>query len=342
MRLSPLASLGIGLAAISLALTGCATAEPEAAPAASSTPTPTPTPTMEPIVIGPAEMPPVVFDGDCEKVATTEELTDTIGVELEPHVRESEFDATLTLGGLSCEWNGPNGELIFVGVIPQTGLDGAEIPADLAEFYFGECTWAGGSCSWQGSNESVWVGISFSGISGMTHDAAVGWGDELGQRVLENHAAEAAESWVRDRAGWWPALDCGTIADAVGAQLGAPLVGEPYGFEHVPVPGQLLAIQAVGHADCSLDGPDGEPVVRVSTWPGLGASFSVPDAEPVDSGVPGISMLDYGANEWGGTAREYRLTDGVNRAGVSASDSSVGTQQEIAAAVAAAAASDFQ
>ncbi|MGL4256910.1 MAG: hypothetical protein ACRCSL_11300 [Microbacterium sp.] len=292
-------------------------------------------------MIGPAEMPPVVFGSDCAKVLSADELSEVVGADLGPGDRDSAYDVTANAGGLSCEWTGPNGEWVFVDVIPQAGLGGTEIPADAAAFYFDECKWAGGSCSWQGGDDSVWLGISFSGITGIAHDAAVGWGDDLGKRILVNHAAAAAEPWTRDRTGWWPTLDCATIAEALGAQLGATLVGEPYGYEDLPSPGALLVDEATGRSDCALHGADGEHVVRVVTSPGLGAVFSVPDAEPVDSGVPGISMLDYGADIYGG-AQSFRVTDGVNRVDMGASGSTLGTAQEIATAVAAAAASDFQ
>ncbi len=51
MRRSPFAALGIGLAALCLALTGCASPAPAETPAASAPAEPTPTPTVEPIVI---------------------------------------------------------------------------------------------------------------------------------------------------------------------------------------------------------------------------------------------------------------------------------------------------
>lgn len=320
-----------------LALVGC-TPTPAAAPdsRASAVPTPTPTPTVEPVVVGPAEMPPIVFDGDCAAALTPEDIAEVTGrdLALDPPIQyEPSID---NAGGLRCPWSNADGAGIYIGIMPRAGLDGAEIPADLTERYFTECD--GWVCSWQGGNDDVWVAISFNFLDEMTREGVDEWGDDLGQRIIARFADSAPEPWIRDRSSWWPAFECATIAEAVGAQLGTTLIGSDYGFEHLPAPEQLMGSLSSREAACILKDEGGALSLLVSTEAGQGGSFFRDEnsrpAAPLDLGVPGIEAQTVGGEL-------VVLIDGVNRADVFVYESAV-PSDDIAAAVAAAAASDFQ
>jgi hypothetical protein len=339
VRLSPITSLGIGLAAFSLALTGCATAEPEAAPAASSTPTPTPTPTptVEPIVIGPTEMPPVVFGGDCEEVLSADEVTTILGAEstieeLPPALGKF---ADQNAGALKCSWT-TDGAGLDVTLITRGALGSAVFPAEVSARYFEDCD--GWFCSWQGEEDGLWMLFTFT-REGMSQAEVEAGGEALAPIVGANYAESGSEPWVRDRTGWWPALDCGQIAVAVGAQAGAELSGERWDSLEGPDPGYLMAAEGTGEAHCTLYDEAGDIVGFVTTNPGLGAPPIWPDSEPVELGAPGITAVTDGAT---GSLTLYAMSDGVNRVHVQSSGSSVGTPEQFAVAVAAAAASDFQ
>jgi hypothetical protein len=340
MRHSPITLLGASLAAVALLLSGCATPAPTT-PGASAepseqTPTPAPTSASDPIVIGPAEMPPVAFGGDCEKVLTPADIAEVTGKELalQPPIQvEPPIDSA---GGLRCGWSDElsDGASLRVGVLPQAGLDGAEIDADHAQIYFVECHWV---CSWEGGDESVWLEISFQYPSAMTRGVIDEWGEALGARITARYADASADApWVRDRSGWWPKFECGQLADAVGAQLGIALEGTAAGYDSRPAPVQWMAHRASRGTRCHLEGEGTN--LGVWTSAGLGGSLTADpgweSSTPIDLGVPGITAQQ--ASE-----EAIALSDGVNRASFYVYEAPVPVR-DVAAAIAAAAASDFQ
>ncbi|MGL4256911.1 MAG: hypothetical protein ACRCSL_11305, partial [Microbacterium sp.] len=147
MRLSPLAAALPVLAAVVLTMTGCAAPPPVETPASPSA-EPVPDPTVEPIVIGPAVMPPVAFGGHCAKALTIEDLFDVTGIEFAP---EDTVDDPLTskvvanVGGLECSWVSGDGR-VYLDTIPQAGLDGARFPH--VEDYFEDCDRLAPGCAW--------------------------------------------------------------------------------------------------------------------------------------------------------------------------------------------------
>ncbi|MCW3492442.1 DUF3558 domain-containing protein [Microbacterium sp. SSM24] len=333
MRRSPFAA-ALPVVAVVLTLTGCAATAPVETPAASPTSAPSATPTIEPIVIGPAEMPPVPFDGDCAKALTPEDIAAVTGRNLLLDEFRNFEPLIDNVGGLRCSWSGDGGQMA-IAVMPRSGLDGAEIPAELTATYFEDCGWV---CSWQGGDDAVWTAVSFQFDDGMTREVVDGWGSTLGPRVVRNYVSSAGEPWVRDRTGWWPTFECQALADAVGTQLGTDLVGLQYGPEHLGAPEQTLAILAGRETACILQDAGGELNLLLSTEAGLGGSFreapeSAPTA-PVDLGVPGITAQTRGESG-------FSVADGVNRADLYVYESAL-PLRDIAVAVAAAAASDFQ
>jgi hypothetical protein len=343
VRPSPLAALAVGLAAFSFALTGCATGagasvEPPAA-VPSSEPTPTPTPTVEPIVIGPAEMPHVVFGGDCDAALAVEEVADVLGAEVTVNARSYGpimKSSMSNIGGLECSYTTGEAHL-ELAVIPRTGLEGAK--SLTTGSYFEGCN-GGQYCSWQGGDDLAWLALTFI-YTGMTQEEADSEAAALASNVLANLAAAGEEPWTRDRTGWWPALSCDAVADAVGSQAGVVLTGEDEGFPDIPVPAPAMAAAGSRQAKCILWDDDSETVVGfVRISPGLGAAPLRTDGVPVDLGAPGISA-ETGPGDSG--HGPFFLSDGVNRVEVETyGDTSLGTPMELAVAVAAAAASDFE
>jgi hypothetical protein len=335
VRPSPLAVVGTGLAALVIALTGC-TPAPLTPPrtASSAEATPTPAPSITPLVIGAAEMPPVAFDGDCAKALTSADIAEVTGTDLSPSASDDFDPSNENVGGLRCSWGDTN-QSLRIGVIPRPALDGLEMPADLAGLYFQECgTWV---CSWQGGDDAIWIAISFQLGSEMTRVNVDEWGAALGERIIDRHAASEAAPWERDRTGWWPEFACEDIAGPIGDQLGLALVGTPLPHEHLPAPEQTMAMTATRRTYCDVAGADGDPHFTVSTRAGVGGSLRVPpdiDAAPVDLGVPGITA-QVANDSW------FPLSDGVNQAEVYVFETT-GEPHDIAAAVAAAAASGFQ
>lgn len=325
--------------ALAIAFAGCAStsaATPD--PGASVEPVAESTPTVEPIVVGSAEMPPVVFDGDCAQALTPEDIAEVTGQDLvlQPPIQyEPLIDSA---GGLRCSWSSgqSDGGRVYLGIIPQAGLDGVEMPADISTMYFEDCgSWV---CAWQGGDDAVWVTLSFQYGDEMTRASVDGWGEALGERVIARYAEAADGPWIRDRSGWWPAFDCAQVAEAVGAQLGITLNGSEQGFEDIPAPEQWMAVHASRETGCNLSDEQRGLVFLVSTVAGLGGSFSEhPDAQPlspIDLGVPGIEAQTTG--EW-----RFVLIDGINQADLYVYESPT-SLDNIARAVAAAAASDFQ
>lgn len=342
MRTAPLMAIGIAAAAVGFVLTGCASNATTATPGSSAEPaaTPSPTPTIEPIVVGPAEMPPLVFGGDCGKALTTADLFEAVGVEFQPDFRDEDTAVIANVGGLRCTWREPGGGTVYLNTIPQAGLDGTVFPADEVDTYFVECPTTMSLCAWQDAGEPLWTSVTFASVPGMTRELVDGWGERLAQRVTENHAATAAEPWTRDRTGWWPAFDCEQIANAVAARSAAPVVlGEVDGFR--PAPGQVMAIRASRETNCGLSTTEGTAAAQITAWSGMGALTHVTEpTTPVESGAPGISM--FRLEDAGSDSERYVLSDGVNAVLISVYEEWVDVPEQLAVAIAAAAASDFQ
>lgn len=335
MRCSPRSAVLLGLAVV-LTVTGCATPAPTETPAASPS-APAPEPTVEPLVIGPAQMPPIAFGGECAKALSLADVTEVLGAEATLDGSRPEGRTSIdSAGGLQCAWTTPEAQLTL-DVIPRSGLNGAAFPEERAARYFDECN-DGWFCSWEGGDHQVWLALTFTN-QGMTRSEVDAQAEALAPRVLANFATAGDEPWTRDRTGWWPALACDDLAVAVGSQSGDALTGEEGRIEDLPYPGYLITQEGTGHTDCTLYDDAGAVVGRVVTDPGLGAPPLWSGGEPVDLGAPGITAL---ASPIGDTRWVYVMGDGVNRVYVEAGDSSVGTPEQFAVAVAAAAASDFQ
>jgi hypothetical protein len=337
MRRSPLAAAVLATAVLMLA--GCATpsTQPEQTAAAAPAPdaTPSTTPSSEVRVVGAAERPPAAFSGDCEAAISAAELGEALGYEVIGYTaRDLRWTRSISAaGGLSCEWEGGR-----LDIIPRAGLGEAELQPGSQTYYFGACDYA---CAWVWEDESLWVSGSSWGAEGRTREEADAAAASVGPAVAESWRS-SDDLWARDRTGWLPILTCDDIAAAVGEQLGSDVTAAEAGYHDPAGAATEIADAASRMAWCSLSDDDGEAFVVVRAdagiawdvpWEGLG--------EPIDLGIPGIDSF---VKDKGGYTvwRVYELTDGVN--GVSAEVSNEGrwSEQQIATAVAAAAASDFQ
>lgn len=334
MRRSSHAAALIGLA-VAVTLTGCATPAPVETPAASPSASAS-QPPVEPVVIGPAEMPPVAFGGDCAKALSADDVAEVLGVPVTAEAVESE-DYLVNMGGLACEWTAESGASVELEVVPRAGLDGAVFPEEYEASFFDQCSYDG-SCRWQGGDDAVWLALTFRAIDGAAQDDVDAWGEAVGARVTANHAAAEAPPWTRDRTGWWPVLDCAQVADAVGVQLGEAPTGEMSGWDaDLPPAAYVLAIEGARVTRCSLDGVDGTTSAMVSIEPGMGG-VPVDGATAVELGVPGITAFSV-ADEY---QLPYLLTDGVNRIRLSVRADGPDGETRLLTAIAAAAASGFQ
>ena len=338
MRRSPLAAV-LAVATV-IALAGCATApaaKPDPTPPAPTpTPTPTPTTTVESMVVGPAESPPVAFGGDCTRVLEPDDIAEVMGMSVEPATSEPDPVLGANVGSLWCSWASPQGS-VRLTVIPQAGLDGATFPADSVKYYFEDCDtdWV---CGWQGGDSSIWIGMALSHPE-MTRESVDAWGSALGERITGNHEAVRDEPWVRDRTGWWPTFTCEQIAAAVGAQLGAEVTGEFVGYIDPPAPGMVMADVASRHVQCMVSAPQDVGIAVLSTRAGTAAS--APASPAVALGIPGITAATISAGYYLG-GQGFSITDGTNVVWLEAASAGGWSEQQIATAIAAAAASGFQ
>lgn len=337
MRRSPLAA--VLAAAALLALTGCATApaaEPTRTTAESQpTPTATPTPTVETLVVAPGEQPPAVFDGDCAAVIPVDVLSAAVGYPIEDvNRREAQWTRSVNgVGGLSCEWRGGR-----IEVIPRSGLGEAVLPLEAAEYYFERCEHA---CSWLWETDSLWISGADWATEGRTRAEVDAIGGVLGAAVAQRWEAAGDVIWERDRTGWWPAIECEQLAAAVGDELGAALTGRSAGYGDPPGAATIMSEAAMASTSCDLSSGD-EPVAVVRTH--AGQAWSVPSAfaaQLVDLDVDGVEAYT-GVPAAFIPGETYELTDGVNLVTAEVSTQREWAAEQIATALAAAAASGFQ
>lgn len=339
MRRSPLALLGLVLAA-ALAASGCAprAATPDPTTSVETAPTAEPSPTVDPVVVGPAEMPPPVFGGDCTKALSSEDVAAVMGDAWSSEPSRTQ-PVSANVGALECVWtkSDDSNAQVRVTVIQESALDGAALSAELADEYYAGCEIA--VCSWQGGEDGLWIGIDFIERD-LTRQVVDSWGADLGELIIARHVQAAPAPWVRDRNGWWPSLDCAQVAEAVSAQLGETLAGQDAGWEEIPAPGYMLAHQASRGTECNL--ALGDTYLRFSMSSGTGAERP-PGFEwtAEDLGVPGIQAFVSDQED----VADYTFTDGINTATIQIHTwpgDPVVPHRDIAVAVAAAAASGFE
>jgi hypothetical protein len=297
--------------AASLSLTACATgttvSRSDAAP-----PTPTLTPTPTTLVVAPGERPPAVFGGDCDEVASVDDLQEAVGVSFTLENAEGSTSVA-NLGGVTCTWRADDHSSLVVEVMPSSALEGAELTAEEQEFYFAEECDPWWVCGWQSDDGALWVAGIFQAVPGMSRESVDSWGPTIGARIESRFASAAEEPWTRDRTGWWDKLDCGALADALGAALGAAATGQELGYVDPPRPGTLLAARSAQETTCHITIANGTRPIEL--YSAAGTAWALPLAEedrPIETGVDGITAyLDSGYSSVDSAG--YSLTDGVNQ-----------------------------
>lgn len=343
MRLRPIARLSLFAGVLAVVLTGCA-AGPAAAPAPTpSTDAPTPTPTVETLVVGPAEMPPVPFSGDCSAMLTVDDIAEVTGHDMGTGTRE-ESAIEANAGALSCRWTDGANRITSATVVPWAGLDVSALPSKYADAFAGDCR--SDFCSWQGGDDHVWITVDFfDNWEQLPRESVDVWGDRLGARIMGRVAEASVGAWTRDRTGWWPTLDCDQIASAVGAQLGQPLTASTQGWEHRPPPWVALAHEASRVTSCALDTGDAAVFLTVMSGSGIEEWRNLEAWAADDLGVPGIESFSNEDIRSSYPSAAYALTDGINGAHITIAGGEDGfaiPARDLAVAVAAAASSGFE
>jgi hypothetical protein len=324
--------LSLAFAAIALTgvLSACAPAvEPTSSgdpkPQASALPTPTPTPTVATIAGG--EAPPAVFGGDCGSAVPAAELTAATGLEgIEVVRRDQKWTRSIdNVGGLVCEWQ--SGTVSGrVTILPKIGLDGAQLPEADASFYFDECDW---NCEWQWESPDLVV----MGYSSDLPERGRAEADRIGTRLgtqIGARAAQAGLDWQRDRAQWWPTVDCSALADRLATRLGTAVTAEAVGYHDPPGASTTLADVASRRVWCAFSTAERQIALAVLE---SGIAWDVPWAglgQTVDLGVPGVSAF---RSEQGGylNGEVFEATDGVNGMNVEIAPDSGWDSQQLAA-----------
>lgn len=338
MRRSPLATAAV--LAVVIGLAGCAApveaADPTSSPSVASAPSPTPTPTPEALVVGPAELPPQVFGGDCAAAIDPAALTTASGYTIEEVVpRDTQWaNGLLSAGGLTCEWDGGR-----IDILPRPGLGDAELSAATHEYYYVDCDWM---CSWVWETDSLWISGMDWGVDGRTREEVDALGSAIGPHIAARWDAMAEQEWTRDHTGWLPEIGCDAMAAAVGEQLGRALTGAEGSYHDAPGAVVTLTDMASNLSWCGLSA-EGRTLASVHVSAGRAWSVpSNPDAAPVDLRIPGIEAYDSAGLGYVQGA-SYEVTDGVNVILADVVDDDPDwTATQLVAAIAEAAASRFE
>lgn len=322
----PLA-LAVAVLALSGLLSACAPAgEPTAPDTSNPEASVHPTPVQTVATIAGGEAPPAVFGGDCAAAVPTAELTAATGLEVTEVVRrDQKWTRSIgNVGGLVCEWQ--SGTVSGrVTILPKIGLDGAQLPEADASFYFDDCDW---NCEWRWESPELIV----MGYSSDLPERGRAEADLIGARLGPQIAARADEAgleWQRDRAQWWPTVDCSALAARLETRLGTPVTAEPVGYHDPPGASTTLADVASRRMWCAFSAEERQIALAVFEsgvawdlpWDGLGQS--------VDLGVPNISAF---RSEQAGylNGEVFEATDGVNGMNVEIAPESGWDAQELA------------
>ncbi len=273
-----------------------------------------------------------MFGGDCAVAVPPAELIAATGID---GIAVARRDQTWTrsidnAGGLVCEWQG--GHVTGnVTILPKIGLDGARLPDDESDFYFGRCEW---DCAWQWESPELWV----MGFSSDLPDRGREEADRIGAAIGAGIAARTAEAglgWQRDRGQWWPAASCADLADELGSHLGATVTAEEAGYHDPPSPATALADIASNRTWCGFW--IGGRQIALAVFES-GAAWDLPWADlgaPVDLAVPGVQAFSSTQGGYLGGA-VYEATDGINAMNVEIAPDAGWASQELAAVFAAA------
>lgn len=339
MRRSTLAAF-VALA-VAVTLAACAPVEaPRSTPSPTIVDGPTPEATPEARVIPPGEKPPSVFGGDCSTALSTATLESVTGMAFALESSNTDGDVG-NVGGLGCSWESPSGG-VRIEILPVSGLNGAEFPADQVEYYFEACdpSWV---CSYRSRTSELWISASFQLAGGMTREQIDRWGTAISSAIEQSDEAAGAAIWTRDRNGWWPTLDCQRVGESVAAGLDAELTAQAGGYVDPPLPGVVLAGVASNWSNCYLEIPD-SVLAPIDMYTSAGAAWALPHSPedtPFDLGVEGVTVYRDSGHESVYSAG-YSLTDGVNQLVAYVPTDGPWTDEEIMTAIAHAAVAGWE
>lgn len=290
------------------------------------TPTPTPTPNLEPVR---------AFDGDCDRMLTTEQRDELLGAgalaRAEQYLAwdadrpvEVDFEPLGTLGGLACTWFAGEGADLPEGVgnLTLTVVPAAEVSNEFAARYSVatcEPSYDANHCRLGRVVDDVWVG------------ANAGWGavetpDELLGAAIEAVAANLPTATQPRRAAAtddvWPVPDCVWLGEAMGLE---ELIG-PYRhgyWEGSEQPEEVLLAAAGVFRACPLfsdgermdDETDEFHILSPQVAPGLGWQWDELRGRAAESAVVELDVAgatDAFAVDWGYGQYKAFATDGVN------------------------------
>jgi hypothetical protein len=327
--------------ALAVTMSGCV---PEPAPTttatatATSTPTPTPTPTPTGEPVAPGAQPPAVFGGECAAALASTDIDDVVGADMTPYATDT--DASIAnVGGLNCMWTGTDAALT-VSILPRAGIGDAQLPAGAVRQFFQDCD-PTLSCSWQWNEGDLWIAGTFQFVAGMTQAKVTAWGQDLGDAIAANHAAQPGAPWVRDKADWWQVRECSAVASAVAKELGGTVKGAAATYPDPPAPGVAMADIASNRTWCELTVPGTSTPLTLNLF--AGEAWYVREGEgdkAFDTKVAGITGFRLAAYD-GSPSNSFSFTDGVNRVRIDVPADAKASVGDIARAVARAAASGF-
>jgi len=340
---TPAVTALVAAAAVALVatLSGCV---PEPAPSATVTTSPKPDPTLTtpPTLTGdavaPGALPPAVFGGQCPTALSSSDIDDVVGTDMTPYSTDTEASVS-NVGGITCMWTGTDAALT-VTILPRSGIGAAQLSDAARRQFFQDCDPAL-FCSWVWEDDDLWVSGTFQFLPNMSQSTVDAWGQDLGDTVAANFAAAREAPWVRDTTGWWPVRECSQVASAVAAELNASVTGATATYPDQPAPGVALADIASHRTWCALTVPGASIPLTVNLF--AGEAWFVREAEgdkAFDTQVDGVTGYRLASYD-GSASNSFSFTDGVNRVRIDVPGDARASVEDLARAVARAAASGF-
>ena len=325
------------LAAAVLVATGCAATPPAASPPQSS---PSAAPNVAPQVPETGESAPAaVFDGDCAKVLTNEQLETIFGAQAValPYELTSRPDGVLVqqLGGVRCLWRGGDENAAF-----DYYLDSAALPASA----LGSETIASEPCSLIAGVEvrcEIAVdanGVLLSTLLGLPEDTKISAAESFAAQLAETFEANSATQTgylapIQADTAWPLDFSCDDLGVDVPELLGVDsLEPTPELFETYETPVERVLWgdrQALG---CSWVGRGGNSGFVVQIVALGGAAWAADQDRPVYP-VDGVDSVYLSES---GSTRIFDAVDGPNWVQVSTSGISATKTTTLTAAVVAA------
>lgn len=305
-------SFGVAIVlALSLGIVACAPAAEttESTTPSTSTAAPTTSSTPEILTIGPAEKPPVLFDGDCANMLSDEQISDVVGVELSLYDSSGDSLSMANTGGLNCYWQGESGD-VHISASPTSQINGTDLSAEMRDTYFGSCSSDVSNCGSEWESEELWISLGFNLLPDMANGGVEAWSSELGEEIQARYEKQPTEAWMQDRTGWWQNEDCADLSTSISADAGVDIDVEEYGYIDYPRAGFFLQDKELGVTDCRAGlaaGSSTEVDITFRATPGAAWNINPDELREVDSDVEGIAVYQSADSE-----NEFVLTDQVN------------------------------